>query len=337
MRSSRHPVRVPAPHNDPLPTPSTANLHVRCGAELVALTEDYYQRMFRSAIDLHFVIVFFALLTTALRDGRNHPEWTLVALGIVTAAAGWARRHLRDAYAALRNPALLLTGAAVFAVLLIVDDPLNSPLWWVGLGVLLVPAVTGDLRWNCACAAILTLGYAAGVAAHDHIDLALHDPDLALKASGFGFWSLLLYAKINRAARFFMSWHRAVPDARLPPRRVRVEAHAATQPEDDVPTQRTSPPLAVNRGTSDTTLDARSTSQTVNTGSGQTERSSFSPRQQQVLMLLADGHSEREIAKCLRISEKQVQRHVRNAKNRVGANSTPELVLIAVRDGVVPP
>jgi hypothetical protein len=208
---------------------------VRCGAELVALAEDYYQRMFRWTIDLHFVIVFFALVATALRQGQNHPEWTLMTLGIVTAVAGWARLHLRDAYSVLRNPRLLLGGAAVFAVLLLVDDPLNSPLWWVGLAVLLVPAVTGDLRCNCACAAILTLGYAAGVVAHDHIDLALHNPDLALKASGFGFWSLLLHGKINRTARFFMRWDRATPDGRLPPLRVRDSTQSTTSPADDAP------------------------------------------------------------------------------------------------------
>jgi DNA-binding CsgD family transcriptional regulator len=59
-------------------------------------------------------------------------------------------------------------------------------------------------------------------------------------------------------------------------------------------------------------------------------------RQLQVVVLLADGLRYRDIAHCLAISERQVQRHVRNAVAQLGVSSTAELAAVAVAMGVVP-
>jgi DNA-binding CsgD family transcriptional regulator len=58
-------------------------------------------------------------------------------------------------------------------------------------------------------------------------------------------------------------------------------------------------------------------------------------RQLQVVALLAEGHRHRDIAARLSISERQVQRHIRNAVGRLGIASTEELVASAVSEGMV--
>jgi DNA-binding CsgD family transcriptional regulator len=59
-------------------------------------------------------------------------------------------------------------------------------------------------------------------------------------------------------------------------------------------------------------------------------------RQLQVVALLADGLRYREVAACLSISARQVQRHVAQAAARLGVRGAYELVAIAVAEGMVP-
>jgi DNA-binding CsgD family transcriptional regulator len=58
-------------------------------------------------------------------------------------------------------------------------------------------------------------------------------------------------------------------------------------------------------------------------------------RQLQVVTLLADGLRYREIAACLSISERQVQRHVGDAIRRLDVSSVGELVAVALAEGLI--
>jgi DNA-binding NarL/FixJ family response regulator len=59
-------------------------------------------------------------------------------------------------------------------------------------------------------------------------------------------------------------------------------------------------------------------------------------RQTQVAALLADGLRHREVAACLSISERQVQRHIAEAVARLGLRNAYELAAVAVSAGLVP-
>jgi len=59
-------------------------------------------------------------------------------------------------------------------------------------------------------------------------------------------------------------------------------------------------------------------------------------RQLQVVALLADGHRYRAIAACLSISPNHVERHVRNAIERLAVHSPAELVAVAIAEGMLP-
>lgn len=70
---------------------------------------------------------------------------------------------------------------------------------------------------------------------------------------------------------------------------------------------------------------------------GKTELSELTPRQKEVLQLIAEGHSTREIADILEISFKTVEAHRANIMERVEIHDIPGLVRLAVRARLVSP
>jgi len=63
----------------------------------------------------------------------------------------------------------------------------------------------------------------------------------------------------------------------------------------------------------------------------------LSPRQVEVLRLLAQGHSTREIAKRLKLSVKTIETHRAEVMKRLGIHDVAGLVRYAVRVGLVSP
>lgn len=61
----------------------------------------------------------------------------------------------------------------------------------------------------------------------------------------------------------------------------------------------------------------------------------LSRREQQVLELIADGRSNRDIAAVLHLSDHTVKNHVRRILEKLGAESRTEALVIAVRAGIV--
>lgn len=61
----------------------------------------------------------------------------------------------------------------------------------------------------------------------------------------------------------------------------------------------------------------------------------LSPRQREVLQLVAEGRSSKEIAGLMSISRRTVEFHKTVAMEKVGAHSTCELIKYAVRHGLV--
>jgi NarL family two-component system response regulator YdfI len=62
----------------------------------------------------------------------------------------------------------------------------------------------------------------------------------------------------------------------------------------------------------------------------------LSPREGQVLALLAQGAANKQIARQLEISERTVKAHVTGIFNKLGASSRAEAVAIAMRGGLLP-
>ncbi len=63
----------------------------------------------------------------------------------------------------------------------------------------------------------------------------------------------------------------------------------------------------------------------------------LSPREQQVLKLVAEGHTNKQIAELLVIAEKTVERHRANMLEKLGMRDRVELTRYAIRQGLIEP
>ena len=63
----------------------------------------------------------------------------------------------------------------------------------------------------------------------------------------------------------------------------------------------------------------------------------LSPRELEVVKLIAEGYTSREIAEELVISEKTVDRHRSNVLEKLGMRDRVELTRYAIRRGLVEP
>ena len=59
------------------------------------------------------------------------------------------------------------------------------------------------------------------------------------------------------------------------------------------------------------------------------------PREREVLILAAQGYTAKEIGASLRISPRTVEAHRRRIKDKLGLDNQSELVLYAVRNGIL--
>jgi DNA-binding NarL/FixJ family response regulator len=66
-------------------------------------------------------------------------------------------------------------------------------------------------------------------------------------------------------------------------------------------------------------------------------REPLTPREQEVVKLIAEGYSGKEIAEALVISEKTVERHRANILARLGMHDRVELTRYAIRAGLIEP
>jgi DNA-binding NarL/FixJ family response regulator len=63
----------------------------------------------------------------------------------------------------------------------------------------------------------------------------------------------------------------------------------------------------------------------------------LSPRETEVVKLIAEGHTSREIADLLVLSEKTVERHRANILDKLGLRDRVQLTRYAIRRGLVEP
>jgi DNA-binding NarL/FixJ family response regulator len=70
---------------------------------------------------------------------------------------------------------------------------------------------------------------------------------------------------------------------------------------------------------------------------GQTEASQLTPRERQIVQLVAEGKSSKELAKALGISVRTAETHRTNIMRKLNAHSAAELVRYAIRNQITQP
>ncbi len=72
-------------------------------------------------------------------------------------------------------------------------------------------------------------------------------------------------------------------------------------------------------------------------GGGHSREAELTPREQEVVTLVAEAHTNKEIAELLSLSEKTVENHRANAMRKLGMRDRVELVRYAIRRGLIEP
>lgn len=308
------------PGPDLLPTLHTGAPIVvaRSGAELVEVSERYYTGVFSGAIVLVALSALFALALLPTRKSvpSTLPPVTIVLAVLLVLSAPVTLRRSTMLYQLLRRqPALELV--LVVAAAALVAYPLRSELWWPSCGLLMLLATLAPLpRALGYCLTVLLANLAAHILAGD----IEHAPAVSIIGLWIGlvFWTLMFGIVNDRLAAFALRVNSRREEP--PPDPVRVRAQVLPD----------SPPSTKPAPDHDCHVRARSGASTAAALAGLTAR------QLQVVALLTDGLRYRDIAQCLSISERQVQRHVSNAMTRLGVSSTGELAALAVSEGLVP-
>lgn len=72
-------------------------------------------------------------------------------------------------------------------------------------------------------------------------------------------------------------------------------------------------------------------------GDGVGHSDELTPREQEVVKLVAEAHTNKQIAEILHLSEKTVENHRSNAMKKLGMRDRVELVRYAIRRGLIEP
>ena len=72
-------------------------------------------------------------------------------------------------------------------------------------------------------------------------------------------------------------------------------------------------------------------------GGGERNQEELTPREEEVVKLVADAHTNKEIAELLGLAEKTVENHRSNAMHKLGMRDRVELVRYAIRRGLIEP
>jgi DNA-binding CsgD family transcriptional regulator len=292
---------------------------VRCGAELVALSEVLYLRSFAGGIVVVGLAALAALALLPLRQSAApvHPLTpTVVAAALLVVAAPVAACRPRRLYGALRRR----RGAQLAVVALaaaLVAYPLRSELWWPSCALLMLLATVVPLgRALGYCLLVLAVNLGAHLLAGDLGET----PPVAIVGLWIGdvFWVTTAAVFSDRIAAYVL--HLNAIHARRRPAPRRVSSWAPREPQQDRATAPAPPALPASRPPDETDGTLRR----------------LTARQLQVVALLADGLRYDEVAACLSISVRQVERHVAVAVARLGLRNANELVTVAVAHGIVP-
>lgn len=295
---------------------------VLCGAEIATITERFYVRVMAGAAGFVSAAAAAALVVLPLRTdalAAGDVTATAVVAGAVAALGLLGVWRSGDLYRALRrSPQLELPLALLVAILVSVVSPLRNELWWPACAILMLLGVVAPVSRAlvyCVVALMANLGgHVASGGLDDVPPVAVIGLWIGMPLFTAGF-TLIVNQLAGQLAR--LNARRSSPA----PTRVTVWAHSP---------KAAAPRALVTAGQAPQHHQPDEARRAAGLAS-----SCLTVRQVEVVALLADGLRYREIADCLSISERQVQRHVSHAVSRLGLANVYELVRVLVDDGVV--
>lgn len=293
---------------------------IRNGAELVHLVEQLYVNFLTLVLVLMLVGCGLSVTLGSLNSPGSPGLLTLLFAGVGAAFCAFGLWQPVRVYCWLRyRPVRQVTPAAVAAVALVLNSP-DSASWWVALPLLWIVAVVGSTRLLAAGALVAGSAYLAGTSLAGQ-PLIEHG-DTGILAAGIG---LPVNAIVGRfasevLARFVLRLHQLEQDLMV--------AEPA-QPPIRVPNL--AAPLRVQRSPVTTRQPAESRQP-----ADRAAALHLTARQLEAVLLARDGLHQSEIAVCLGVSVRQVERLMHDARWRSGAQTLSQLVAMVVSARVAP-
>ena len=285
-------------------------------AELVDVAEQVYRQVFAVGLWVVAALSTFSACASLLQPTGQSRLVGLVVCGTVAVTAAVTARRPAELYTALsRRPSLLLAAGLCLGLGAWQVGIYNLQLFVPIIAVVGVAGIPTSPRIIAASALIA----GAGLGAPQVIDGAGNlGAALVVIVPPLLFWLI-----VDRIAGFALRLHQSLRSLGTA-----IEANAGTGAAD----AETSP--SGNRRQISRRwqrlLPAPRTKEIDVHGARLTTR------QLQVVMLLCEGLTQREAARCLEISAAQVGRHLAKARAQVGVATNAQLVAWALRVGVVP-
>lgn len=274
------------------------------GAELVHLAEELHLRIF--AVTCALVLAGCALTLCFATLDRGAPGSLTVVLtsaALVFAVAGVAQP--RAVYRRLRSRAAFQLAPAALGTLAVLLDGPESECWWFALPLLWVVATLSSTPLTFGAAVATAAAFVAGTALGGQAlitpgDLGIWPATIAIPTN-----TLVGRVLVDGLARLVLGHHHrvALEIPRPTPRPLRVPNLASSETSASPATTCRRPP-------------------------GSRPPSRLTARQLEVALLLRDGLQQTEVAACLGISTRQVERLLAGARARVGAATTTQLVAL---------
>lgn len=311
----------PATTTDRHPTATSPRDLVRSGAEVVELSERFYRGLFIGGLIFVGVASIAALAFLPLRESdAGYMTITVVTTALLVLVVPIAVWRASSLYRLLRRSQATRLAVVILAAAL-VAYPLRSELWWPSCALVMLVAILVPLRVALAyCLIVLLANLAAHAVAGDLNDTP---PETIIGLwIGYVFWSSAFALFTERFAAHVLRLNATSTPVKLPPIHVDAVVDLGTvsmpfpAPMRDVSAQKSA------GNSSDSPV------------AGAIHR--LTAKQLQVIALLADGLRYVDVAACMAISERQVQRHVSDAVRRLGLRNSIELVAVAVSEGLVP-
>jgi DNA-binding CsgD family transcriptional regulator len=286
---------------------------IRRGVELVVLAEELYLQLFVLTLGLVGLSAVLSIWFATTSSAPELPSILLSLAGGVFAVAGL--RRPRALYGWLRYSWLrqLIPGLAS-GIAMVLTGP-DSPLWWLALALVIAVSTISSLPVSLLGATFSAAGYAVGTVIGG--EQLLHGGNSGVLPGVVG---LVAYpfvgAVVSTAfARFVLGLGRPgrAESTDAGPLRVPNIAGTGRRPVYSRPV-----PVSVPRPRRRTQL-----------------RSTLTPRQHEVVLLIRDGLNQSEAGAALGISRRQVERLLTEARERAGAATTSQLVAMLVTDELV--
>lgn len=291
-----------------------ALLPARLGAELVHLAEAFYARIFAVACMLVIAGCGLALCFATLDHGTPGATTVLFAAAAAAfAVAGLAYPH--GVYRRLRSrSALQLAPAALGALAVLLDGP-ESECWWIALPLLWIVATLSSTTLAIGAATATAIAWMAGTILGGQALITPGDLGVLPATVALPTYTLVGRVLIDGFAGLVLGRHHQLLET----------------------TQHTPPPLRVANLASATPATGPPLAPSPTAAARRPRPSSrLTARQLEVMLLLRDGLHQTEIAACLAISTRQVERLLAAARQRVGAATTTQLVAMLASGALTP-